>query len=530
MSTTCPDQKVPPPRRSHTVGIVSVITVAVAVLGYVREAAIAARFGVTPTTDAYFAAVFVPYTLHSILIVGTLSPLLIQIIWRQDGGEVSPDVSETVSIVINFVFAILTVASAFGIFTARWWLPTLFPGYDQPTRLLALQLTYCILPAIPFLGLAGVCTAVLNGFHRFKLAALAPALTSLAVIAALPFTNTRLGVVLLGLATALGFVLQFLVLVAGVRSLTVRYIRRFDFSDPRIGQLLRLGTPLVAYLAVANISLLVERNLASQISQGAVSAFNYALRIFAVPANFLAAPIVMVAYPHFAREAARPDRGNLRGEVSRTARYTAFIFAPLTVWTVLNALPITRLLYEHGHFSFDDSLLISRVLTVYSLGILPNALTYVFLRCCYALKDTWTPLWAESVNLALYLIVAPMLAQRYGVVGLAGARAISFAFVATVFMVVLALRKRVLRLGWGSIGFLVRVAAASGFVFVAVGTLLQHLPVTTFHSRSVVELAILAGSGVGGAGTYFGAAFLLRLPEPLLFAHSARDLWSRMRG
>lgn len=518
------------PRRSHTVGLVSLITIAVAILGYVREAAIAARFGVTSTTDAYFAAVFVPYTLNTILIVGTLSPLLIQIIWRQDSGETPSDVSETVSVVANFVFALMAAASALGIMTARWWLPLLFPGFDPPTQQLAVRLTTLILPAIPFLALAGVCTAVLNGFHRFRLAAAAPALTSIAVLAALPFTGSRFGVELLGVATAIGFLLQFLLLVAGLRPLALRYLARFRFADPRIKQLLRLGTPLVAYLAVANISLLVERNLASQISTGAVSAFNYALRIFAVPANFLAAPIVMVAYPHFAREAARPDSGNLRDEVARTIRSTAFIFAPLTVWTVLNALPITRLLYEHGHFSFADSQLIARVLAVYSIGVLPNALTFVFLRCCYALQDTWTPLWAETANLALYLIAAPLLAHRYGIAGLAAARAISFLFVAVVFVVVLATRKRILRVSWSGIDYFVRLAVASGVVGLILWVILQRLPVTMQGVRFTVHLVVLSQTAVAALMVFFTAAFLLRLPEAPLFLQSARDLWRRFRA
>lgn len=518
------------PRRSHTVGLVSLITIAVAVLGYVREAAIAARFGVTSTTDAYFAAVFVPYTLNTILIAGTLSPLLIQIIWREGSGETPSDVSETVSVVANFVSALMAAASALGIFTARWWLPLLFPGFDVATQQLAVRLTTLILPAIPFLALAGVCTAVLNGFHRFQLAAAAPALTSIAILVALPFTGSRFGVELLGVATAIGFFLQLVLVVAGLRPLAVRYIALFDFADPRIKQLLRLGAPLVAYLAVANISLLVERNLASQISTGAVSAFNYALRIFAVPANFLAAPIVMVAYPHFAREAARPDSGNLRGEVSRTLRSAAFIFAPLTVWTVMNALPITRLLYEHGHFTFTDSQLIARVLAVYSLGVLPNALTFVFLRCCYALQDTWTPLWAESANLVLYLSAAPFLAHHYGIAGLASARALSFLFVAAIFVVVLTARKGVLRVTWNGIGYFFRLAFASGVVVLILWAMLQRLPVTREGVRFTFHLTVLSLTAVSGLVVFFAAAFLLRLQEAPLFLHSARDLWRRFRA
>jgi putative peptidoglycan lipid II flippase len=219
----------------------------------------------------------------------------------------------------------------------------------------------------------------------------------------------------------------------------------------------------------------------------------------------------------------------LRGEVARTLRSTAFIFAPLTVWMVMNALPITRLLYEHGHFSFADSQLIARVLAIYSLGVLPNALTFVFLRSCYALQDTWTPLWAESANLALYLAAAPFLAHNYGIAGLAAARAISFLFVAVIFVGVLTARKGVLRITWNGIGYFLRLAVASGAVWIILWATLERLPVTTEGVRFTFHLTVLSLTAVSGLVVFFAAAFLLRLPEAPLFLHSARDLWQRFR-
>src|SRR6185369_14112088 len=101
---------------------------------------------------------------------------------------------------------------------------------------------------------------------------------------------------LVGVATGIGFILQFLLLIPRVSALGIRYRPLFRFSDPSIRRLLDLGAPLVGYLALANVSLLIERHLASQLSEGAVSSITYAMRLFTVPANFLAAPIAMVAY------------------------------------------------------------------------------------------------------------------------------------------------------------------------------------------------------------------------------------------
>ena len=193
--------------------------------------------------------------------------------------------------------------------------------------------------------------------------------------------------------------LQCLVLLPGTASLGVRYRPTLDLRHPAIKKVLRLGIPLFLYLAVANAATILERNLASRISAGAVSTLTYALRLFTVPSNFLAAPLAIVAYPAFAREAVREQRGELSAQVSRLFRLLVFVFLPVTVWTILNAVPVTRVLYEHGKFSAADSSITARVLAIYSIGIVPNAVTIVLLRCFFAIEDTITPLLAELVDL-----------------------------------------------------------------------------------------------------------------------------------
>src|SRR6185437_12727803 len=194
------------------------------------------------------------------------------------------------------------------------------------------------------------------------------------------FAPEKNAIYIVGLSVAVGFFLQGLVLVPSVAKLGIRYRPTLNFRHPAIPKLLRLGIPLILYLLVSNGAMFIERNLASQISAGAVATLSYALRLFLVPANFLASPLATVAYPHFAREALREGLGDLRAEVSKVLRMVIFLFLPATIWVILNALPVTRLLYEHGKFGFGDSVLTAKVLSIYALGILPYAMAIIILR------------------------------------------------------------------------------------------------------------------------------------------------------
>jgi putative peptidoglycan lipid II flippase len=516
------------PAKGRTAGIVGVLTVLVAAVGYLREAALAARFGISTTMDAYFAAIFIPSILYLVLIAGTLSPVLIPILLQENPDEDPDKASVTFSVVTNFALLVFAVIVACGTLAARFWLPALFPGFDSSTGHLAVRLIYIVFPALPFLAAAGIATALLNGFHKFWLAAFAPAMASLPVVAAALFSHGDRSIYVVGIATALGFVLQCLVLFPGAAALRVHYRPVLDFRHPALKKVLRLGIPLFLYLAVANAATVLERNLASRISAGAVSTLTYALRLFTVPANFLAAPLAIVAYPGFAREAVREQRGELSVQVSRLFRLLVFVFLPVTVWTILNAAPVTRILYEHGKFSAADSSITARVLAIYSIGIVPNAVTIVLLRCFFAIEDTITPLLTEIVDLGFFVTLATILNRRFGLEGLVTARSLTFVVVMAILVFVLARRGLLTFTGFGQ--FLFRTTAAT-LVMGVLSWLIWHLMQPAFQATgTLLRLAMIVVAVCVSAAVFLGFAVLLRLSESRQILSTVAGLVPRWRA
>jgi putative peptidoglycan lipid II flippase len=511
-------------RRGRTVGIVSILTVIVAAFGYFREAVLAARFGLSTTMDAYFAAIFVPTIVYMVLIAGTLSPLFIPILLQADESRNREKLSETFSVVTNFVLVFLSAIVGCAMITVHKWLALLFPGFDVSTIEVSARLIYVIFPSVLFVAVAGILTAVLNGFHKFALAALAPALSSIAVVVAALLARGENAIYIVGTATALGFLLQFLLLVPATARLGIRYRLLLRFDHPAIAKLVRVGGPLLLYLAVANGSLFLERNLASRLATGAVSTLTYAMRLFAVPANFMAAPLAIVSYPQFAREAASEKHGDLRGQVSRMFRLVVFLFLPVTVWTIFNALPITRLLYERGQFQSGDSIVTSRALMFYGIGILPNAIAVILLRCFYAVQDTVTPLVAETVNLVFYAVVAILLTRRFGIAGLAGTRGLSFFLVTTILILVLWRKKLLLTVDSKLLQFVIRTALACTAMILVNWITLRLLQSSFDSGKAPLRLAIVCALMAISGSAFLGIARLLKLDEATHILDTVRQL------
>jgi putative peptidoglycan lipid II flippase len=514
-------------RKGRTVSFLGLLTLATAAIGYLREAALAARFGVSTATDAYFAAIFIPTLLYLVMIAGTLSPVLIPILFQDNGTDDRERTSETFSVITNFVLLLVLLAVLGGMATAGIWLPLLFSGFDAATVRSAVRLTYIVFPGMIFLGIAGVLTALLNGFHRFALAACAPALASLAVIAGVVLARGTNAIYFVGVATAGGFLLQCLLLIPAAVKLGVRYRPILSLTHPAVVKLIRLGVPLILYLAVANGALFLERNLASRLSAGAVTTVTYALRLFVVPGNLLAAPLVTVFYPDFARKAAQGQYLSLRDQTSRVLRLVVFLFLPITVWVILNALPLTRVLYERGQFRLEDSVVTSRVLMFYSIGILPNAIAMVLLRSFYAVQDTMTPLLAEIADLIYYIVAATWLSRHFGLGGLAIARGGSFLLVAGILVAVAWKKRGLVALDGPLAAVTLRTAVASLLMaFVSWGS--WHFLRDIFNSGATLTRALVLLTVFLLSGTAFlGAAAMLNLGEARQISRTVWDLVRR---
>ena len=282
-------------------------------------------------------------------------------------------------------------------------------------------------------------------------------------------------------------------------------------------------------MAVSNISGFLERNLASRLSAGAVSILAYAMRLFTVPASFFAAPLAIVAYPQFAHEAARGEKGELPNKISRVIRLVWFVFLPVTVLLMLNALPITRFVYEHGRFSPADSFITARALALYGTGILPNALAIVLLRCFFAIQDTVTPLWAEVVNLGFYAVAAVVMARHFGIAGLALARGAGFFPFAAILVFVLWKRRGLLRLDLDFLNFLWRSVTAA-IVLALVNWISMRLFQKWFDGGNApVRLGIIFGVLLLAGTAFLIVARLLRLDEASQIMSAVRDLMA-VRG
>jgi putative peptidoglycan lipid II flippase len=217
----------------------------------------------------------------------------------------------------------------------------------------------------------------------------------------------------------------------------------------------------------------------------------------------------------------------LRNQISRMIRLVCFLFMPLTLWVVMNALPLIRMFYERGQFHVSDSIVTARVLMLYGIGILPNALAVILLRCFYAVQDTMTPLWAESIDLVFYVVAALLLTPRFGLAGLAITRGMTFFLVASILILVLSRKRKLLLVDFDLFRFLGRTATAS-LAMAAVSWMSFHVLQSAFDSgKTPLRLGIICAVLAVSALVFLGVARLLKLDEA---THIVSTVWQLVPG
>ena len=514
---------------AKAVGAVAFLTVVSKILGFLREASLAAVFGATSDTDAYLVAQTIPYLLFatvSYALTTTFIPVYSQI-REEQGNDAS---SRFASTVIWAVLSIGIVLVIFGEALAGPLVRLVAPGFDVAIAELTTYLSRIILPMMIFQLLSGVLTGLLQADDQFSIPTAASLLQNVSIIISIVVFGSRYGIAAVAVGTLVGAILSTLVKIPGLRLTGFRWTGAFDRHNPGVRRVGILILPAIVGAGVGELNTLVDRILASGLPEGSVSALNYANRLMQLAPSIIGTSLVTVVYPTLARMAARNDRKGLSKSLSDALGLVHFMLIPIAVGVLVLREPFVRIVFQRGVFDAAATEETAWALLFLSFGIAVFTMRDLVNRAFFALQDTTTPMVlgivAVGVNIILnLLLVGPLrqggLALATTVSGFAGLIAGIFAFrrKSAVGFPARRLLSTVLRTGFASVVMGVVVWAAYSKIQSVMrwhGSFLELIPVGL-----VVAL---------GALVYLLMVWILRVPELMFVLDTARRGLSELRG
>ncbi len=427
-------------RRIFTVGGFTLLS---RLTGFGRDIMLAAILGAGALADTFFVAFRLPNHFRAIFAEGAFNAAFVPAYAHVQGAKGD----EPARLFSDRIFTLLFLTQLVLLIVALLFMPQamviLAPGFtEEPTqRALAIELTRITFPYLLLITLVTLYGGMLNVMHRFASAAAASIFLNLSMMMTLAlaaFFPTA------GHAAAWGVLisgfLQYFLLAGDL----ARHGGLPRFAPLKLDEDVRsffraLGPATLGSMGT-QVAMFADTIIATLLPAGALSALNYADRLYQLPGGLIGVTLGTVLLPEMSRRLTADDHVGAMASQRRAFDYTLLLLVPFLAAYLVVPDVIMRALFARGAFTAADAAASGATLAAYTVGLVPVVLLRSATAAFYARKDTTTPAIAAlcgiAVNVALKLVLMGPLLQ----VGLALATAIG-AWVNLLIVMAFAIRR-----------------------------------------------------------------------------------------
>lgn len=509
-------------------GTVSLLTLASRVTGLVRDVLFAAMFGVSALTDAFYVAFRIPNLFRRVFGEGAFSQAFVPVLAATrttDGDAGARQLVDHVCTLLLWTLVLLCVAGVVG---APLLVYALASGLQKDPHAYdaAVLMTRWMFPYIGFMSLVALAGGILNTWKKFAVPAASPVLLNLSLIASIVLLAPvfrRLGIEPIysqAVGVMAGGVLQLAIQLPALRRIGMWPRIAFAFAglreawrDPGTRKILGLMLPALIGVSVAQISLLINTQIASYLRAGSVSWLNNADRLMEFPTALLGVALGVVLMPQLAAARAGGDQARYSAMLDWGLRLVVLLALPSSVALLVFPTPLVATLFHYGAFSDADVRQVAIALAGYGTGLVGLVAIKVLAPGYYASHDMQTPMRIAIVALVITQLMNVALVPVLQHAGLAVSIGIGALVNAGALLAGL-LRRKTYRPepGWGK--FALQVLAASvllaAFLLWAAG----HFPWVAWRTepwrRAATLALLLAASGAIYFGVLLAAGLKLR--------------------
>jgi putative peptidoglycan lipid II flippase len=424
-------------------GLIAVASLVSRLTGFLRNLALVAVLGLAVVNDSYTVSNTLPNIVYEFLIGGVLTSVMIPVLVRAqqedaDGGDAFTRRLLTIVGVALLVATLLAMAAA--PLLTRLYLGSGDTGQANPE--LATAFAWLLLPQIFFYGIGALLGAILNSKQVFGPFAWAPVLNNVVVLLVLGVyvlvpgeisaDPVRMGdpkLLVLGLGTTLGIVVQAVVLIPFMRRIGFRYRPLWGW-DRRLSTAGTMVLWIMGYVLVGAIGYIVTTRAAAAADAGSVSTYQNAWLLLQVPYGVIGVSLLTALMPRMSRAAAQGDTEQVVTDLSLGARLSTVGLLPIAALLTVFGTELGVALFSLGAGSGAGAARLGATVAASAFGLLAYAITMLQLRVFYAMTDSRTPTLIQvgmiAVKIPLLLVCPLLLPPAQVVLGLAAANGLSF--------------------------------------------------------------------------------------------------------
>lgn len=486
------------------------------ITGLIRDILIASAFGAGPLTDAFWVAFRIPNLLRRLFAEGAFSQAFVPILGQARTTQSQEEVRillDRVALLLTFTLMIVTLA---GIAATPWVVSAMASGMRTAARQAefnaAVWMTRMMFPYIVCMSLVALASGVLNTWSRFAVPAFTPVLLNIAMISASLFLTPYFEIPIYALAVGvmLGGAAQLLVqwIALAKLGLLPRYSPRLRqaWRDPLVRRILHQMLPAILGVSVAQISLLINTNIATWLTPGSVTWLSFADRLMEFPTALLGVALGTVLLPSLSAAHSRQDHAAYSALLDWGLRLVFLLGLPAALGLALLSDGLVATLFNYGAFSGHDVMQTRLAVMAYSAGLIGLLAIKILAPGFYAKQDIRTPvkiaIFVLVLTQALNLILVPQFAHA----GLALSIGLG-ASVNALLLVILLCRRKLYQPASGWLSFGLRIVPALAIMSFVLWMADQKLDWVALGANPGMRVLWLCGVMVASALAYFFALF-----------------------
>jgi putative peptidoglycan lipid II flippase len=498
---------------------VSLLTLASRITGLVRDLLMAATFGASALTDAFNVAFRIPNLFRRLFGEGAFSQAFVPALAHSkeaDGEAATHRLIDAVATVLAWSLLLTCVLGVAGAPVLVWAMAS---GFKQTPHSFeaAVLMTRWMFPYIGFMSLVALSAGVLNTWKRFAVPAATPVLLNLSMIAAAWWGAPWFGsmgiepIYAMTGGVMLGGLLQLAVQIPALHRLGLLpriglawAALRDAWNDPGARRVMGMMAPALLGVGVAQISLMINTQIASWLGPGNVTWLDYAGRLMEFPTAMLGVALGVVLMPQLAGAKAGNDPERYSAMLDWGLRLVVLFAVPSSVALLVFNVPLVATLFHYGAFKDSDVSQVALALAGYGAGLVGLVAIKVLAPGFYASQDMRTPVRIAVVVLVITQLMNIALVPWLKHAGLALSIGLG-ALINAAWLLLGLIRRGSYKPspGWGTFGL--QVIGATALLAVFLMWAAGGFPWLAMRAHSLQRAALMAAMLAASGAIYFVA-------------------------
>ncbi len=370
------------------------------ILGFLKDIIIAKNFGINFETDVFFSIFKIPNLLGKIFTENIFSYTIVPIIIKYKKKK---KIHEIISSIYYLIILIVILITILGIFFSKKIIYIFFPGFIKDIKKLELanKILKILFPYTILISLTSFFSIIFNIWNYYILNIIQPIILNITIIIfCLYFKKYFLNKI---------YILVWSIIFGGILQLIYQYIYinkipininliYLNFKNFKIKNIIKKITLPTLNILISQLSQLTINNYYSFLEKKTISWIYYSDKIIDIPLSIFGTIISNIAMNKLSKEYYKKDKYKYSIILWNYIKLILLLTLPSLIFLIIFSKIIILTLFQYNKFTYLDSLMTSKLLSISSIGLIGFNLNKLLNIGFYASNNIKIPTIISLIN------------------------------------------------------------------------------------------------------------------------------------